>query len=49
MTEYNDLSEDELESLIEQAQKTLIEKKNTKRKEEIAHIKALAASINLTV
>ena len=49
MTEYNDLSEDELESLIEQAQKTLIEKKNTKRKEVIAQIKALAASINLTV
>lgn len=49
MTEYNDLSEDELESLIEQAQKTLVEKKNTKRKEVIAQIKAFAASINLTV
>ncbi|HHZ68908.1 MAG TPA: H-NS histone family protein [Methylococcaceae bacterium] len=49
MSDYNNLSEDELESVIAQAQQTLIEKKNNRRKEVIAEIKALAASINLTV
>ncbi|MEO1867651.1 MAG: H-NS histone family protein [Methylococcales bacterium] len=49
MPDYNNLSEQELESVIAQAQQTLIEKKNNKRKEVIAEIKALAASINITI
>ena len=49
MPDYDNLSEEELESVIAQAQQTLIEKKNNKRKEVIAEIKALAASINLSI
>lgn len=49
MSDYNNLSEEELESVIAQAQQTLIKKKNNKRKEVIAEIKALAASINLAI
>jgi len=49
MPDYNNLSEQELESVIAQAQQTLIEKKSNKRKEVIAEIKALAASINITI
>ncbi|BBA37299.1 histone family protein nucleoid-structuring protein H-NS [Methylocaldum marinum] len=44
-----DLSEAELASMIENAQKALKEKKETKRKEVMAQIKELAASIGVNV
>lgn len=44
-----DLSEAELASIIENAQKALKEKKETKRKEVMAQIKELAASIGVNV
>ena len=49
MTEYNSLSEKELQIVIDQAEKALKEKQITKRKEVIAQIKTLAASIGVTV
>jgi len=44
-----DLSEAELASMIENAQKALKEKKETKRKEVISKIKDLATSIGVNV
>lgn len=44
-----DLSEAELASMIENAQKALKEKKETKRREVMAKIKELAASIGVIV
>ncbi|MBP1148749.1 MULTISPECIES: H-NS histone family protein [Methylocaldum] len=44
-----DLSEAELANMIENAQKALKEKKETKRKEVISKIKELAASIGVNV
>ena len=49
MTEYQDLSEDELQVVIENAEKALKAKQANKRKEVIAQIKELAASIDVTV
>jgi DNA-binding protein H-NS len=49
MTDYNNLSELELKTLIDQAEQALKDKQANKRKEVIAQIKALAASINITV
>lgn len=49
MTEYNNLSETELQALIDKAATALQEKKSQKRKEVIAQIKQLAASIGVTV
>lgn len=49
MTEYNKLSETELQNVINQAEKALIDKQALKRKEVIAKIKELAVSIGVTV
>lgn len=49
MTEYNDLSEIELQAVIDKAEQALKDKQITKRKEVIAQIKQLAASIGVTV
>ncbi len=49
MTEYNNLSESELQTVIDEAEKALKEKQENKRKEVIAQIKALAASIDVVV
>jgi len=49
MTEYNALSEKELQTVIDQAEKALKEKQIIKRKEVIAQIKSLATSIGVTV
>jgi len=49
MSEYNNLSEIELQAVIEKAELALKEKQSTKRKEVIAEIKSLAASIGVTV
>ncbi|NOQ76527.1 MAG: H-NS histone family protein [Methylococcaceae bacterium] len=49
MTEYNNLSETELQAVIDKAESALKEKKSRKRKEVIAQIKELAASIGVTV
>ncbi|CAA9891857.1 DNA-binding protein H-NS [Candidatus Methylobacter favarea] len=49
MTEYQNLSENELQAVIENAEKALKNKQANKRKEVIAQIKELAASINVTV
>ncbi len=49
MTDFNKLSESELQSLIDNAEKALKEKQSSKRKEVIAKIKVLAASIGVTV
>ncbi len=49
MTEYSKLSETELQAVIDKAENALKEKKTKKRKEVIAQIKELAASIDVTV
>ncbi len=49
MTDLNKLSEAELQAFIENAEKALKEKQSSKRKEVIAQIKELAASIGATV
>lgn len=49
MTEYHNLSENELQAVIENAEKALKNKQLNKRKETIAHIKDLAASIDMMV
>lgn len=49
MTEYDDLSQDELEANIVKMELALKERKAKKHKEVIAQIRALAASIGVTV
>ncbi|MGZ5007214.1 MAG: H-NS histone family protein [Methylobacter sp.] len=49
MTEYQNLSEHELQAVIENAEKALKNKQANKRKEVIAQIKELAASIDVVV
>ncbi len=49
MSEYNNLSETELQAVINQAEKALKDKKSKKRKDVIAQIKDLAVSIGVTV
>ncbi|MGZ8927594.1 MAG: H-NS histone family protein [Methylobacter sp.] len=49
MTEYQNLSEHELQAVIENAEKALKNKQANKRKEVIAQIKELAASIDVSV
>ena len=49
MSEYNNLSETELQAVIDEAEKALKDKQSKKRKEVIAQIKELAASIGVTV
>ncbi len=49
MTEYLNLSEDELQNMIQSAEKALKEKQASKKKEVIAQIKDLAASIGIKV
>ncbi len=49
MNEYQNLSEKELQIVIDKAAKVLEEKQLEKRKEVITKIKALAASIGVTV
>ncbi len=49
MTDLNKLSEAELQAFIENAEKALKERQSSKRKEVIAKIKELAASIGATV
>lgn len=49
MTEYQNLSESELQTVIENAEKALRNKQANKRKEVIAQIKELAASIDVIV
>lgn len=49
MTEYNKLSEKELQNVIDQAEKALVDKQLEKRKDVIEQIKMLATSVGLTV
>jgi len=49
MTDYQNLSESELQAVIENAEKALKNKQANKRREVIAQIKELAASIDVTV
>ncbi len=49
MSEYQNLSEHELQAVIENAEKALRNKLSYKRKEVIAQIKELAASIDVVV
>lgn len=49
MTDLTALSESELQDVIEKAEKALRERQSTKRKEVVAQIKELAASIGVTV
>jgi len=49
MTEYSNLSETELQAVIDRAESALQEKKTKKRKQVISQIKELAASIGVTV
>ena len=49
MTDYQDLSESELQAVIDNAEKALKNKQANKRKDVIAQIKELAASIDVTV
>jgi DNA-binding protein H-NS len=49
MTDFNNLTETEIQALIDNAGKALKEKQSSKRKEVIAQIKELAASIGVTV
>ncbi len=49
MTDLNQLSETELQSLLENAGRALKERQYSKRKEVIAQIKELAASIGVNV
>jgi len=49
MSEYSNLSETELQAVINKAEFALKEKKSKKRKEVISQIKELAASIGVTI
>ena len=49
MTEYQNLSEKELQAVIEKAEKALKDKQDNKRKSVITQIKELAASIDVEV
>ena len=49
MTDFTNLSETEIKALIDNAEKALKERQSSKRKEVIAQIKELAASIGVTV
>ncbi|WP_150049530.1 MULTISPECIES: H-NS histone family protein [Methylomonas] len=49
MTDFNNLSEAEIQALIDNAERALKERMNSKRKEVLAQIKELAASIGVTV
>lgn len=49
MTDFNTLSENEIQALIDNAEKALKERQSSKRKEVIAKIKELASSIGATV
>ena len=49
MTDYQKLSENELQAVIESAEKALRSIRSNKRKDVIAKIKELAASIDVTV
>lgn len=49
MTDYQKLSENELQAVIESAEKALRSIQSNKRKDVIAKIKELAASIDVTV
>ena len=49
MSEYSNLSETELQAVIDNAEKALKDKQSKKRKDVIAQIKELAASIGVTV
>ncbi len=49
MTNYQELSENELQAVIKNAEKALREKKEIKRKEILAQITALAASIDVKI
>lgn len=49
MTDYQNLSESELQNVIEDAKKALKHKQANKRKSVIAQIKELAASIDVVV
>ncbi|MCQ8182358.1 H-NS histone family protein [Methylomonas sp. SURF-1] len=49
MTDFNKLSEAELQAVIDNAEKALKERQSSKRKEVIAQIKELAASIGVVV
>ncbi|MGZ5011067.1 MAG: H-NS histone family protein [Methylobacter sp.] len=49
MNDYQNLSERELQAVIENAEKALKNKQANKRKEVIAQIKELAASIDVSV
>ena len=49
MGEYSNLSETELQAVIDNAEKALKDKQSKKRKDVIAQIKELAASIGVTV
>lgn len=49
MNDLNNLSETEIQALIDDAEKVLKERQSSKRKEVIAQIKELAASIGVTV
>ena len=49
MSDYQDLSENELQTVIDNAEKALKQRQAGKRKEVITQIKELAASINVTV
>ncbi len=49
MTDYQNLTESELQAVIDSAEKALKNKQANKRKDIIAQIKELAASIDVTV
>ncbi len=49
MTELTELSESELQAMIENAEKALKQKQESKKKEVMAQIRQLAASIGMTV
>ena len=49
MTDYQNLSESELQAVIDSAEKALKNKQANKRKDVIAQIKELAASIDVVV
>lgn len=49
MTDFNNLSEEQIQALIGDAEKALKERQNSKRKEVLAQIRELAASIGVTV
>lgn len=49
MTDFNALSETEIQALIDNAGKALKDRQMSKRKEVVAQIKDLAASIGVTV